>query len=226
MTRTVTITCSAGSTRLEVPRDGIGLFEACALTCRGWIDRLTTRGVPDGAHTYSLHRLERRHRRVESRIVSRVEPLVTKLSVRAARLEVTAGMASGERASVPDRSALDQLEGRERLEWAKKVRAGHAANRANTARAERIHAAKEEVAEIRSEIAGLAAESHAVRLQWREAFMLRNARYTRARFGRRMTMSGAPALSDYRFAHGPDWTRSALEDEPGAPVHAGLEGQA
>jgi hypothetical protein len=183
MSRTVTIRCSAGSTAVPVPTLRLGFGEWVALGWRGLLDRRAYLNVADTDSTHTLFRIERRHRRMESELVRRVDTLVSALLVRRAELEtVIAAAIDPEPAAVP-LGGLSSLRGRDRAQWADDRRIQTAAAGRRAAQLQRLADARRDLAALDAELRNLHAERDDVRLQWREAFMLRNARYTRSRFG-------------------------------------------
>ena len=201
---TTIISTSLGAVSVPIPREGIGFVEACALSLRGWFDRSRNRAVSDATHTHSAHRLERRHRRMEAEAVRLIDSMLNRLSVRQAALEVIAGIEPEGDTQAPSASDLASLAGRDRLLWATQSREARRAHAARSATLARQSVANEELARVRMEYLGVVTEGDDICRIWEEAFMLRNARYTRARFGLGGRLPGeAPAVSGYNRAEGP-----------------------
>ena len=218
--RTVTVACSLASTSIPIPRIEIGWWEGICLTCRGYVDRLGNRHVADTTHTHTLHLLERRHRRMESEVVRKIDTLISPIAVRKAQLEVITGSRIDDPATHPSHDQLAELHGRERFNWAAQWREATEAKKLHAAQQARAAAAKSEVATLEEERHNVLIEGDDIRLQWREAHMLRAARYTRARFGGWGAKSTPdPAVSEYNFAAGP---RQNRETEPGKDSHPGI----
>lgn len=209
--RTVTVACSLASTQVSVPRVEIGWWEGICLTIRGHVDRLGNRHVVDTVHTHTLHLLERRNRRMESEVVRKIDILISPIAVRMAQLEVIAGDHVDAPTSHPTSEDLAQLQGRDRFKWADQWRQATEAKKSHTAHQARVTAAKAELATLAQDRRNVAIEGDDIRLQWREAYMLRAARYTRARFGGwGPKPSVDPGVSDYHFAAGPRDNREVV----------------
>lgn len=201
---TVIIATSVGSVDVPIPPVDIRVFEAFALTLRGCVDRSRTREVLDDAHTHSSHRLERRHRRMEAEVTRVLDSLLGRLSVRAAELESILFMAAREEVPVPSSADLVALAGRDRQAWATERRRARAANATRSSGLQKAAAAATELAILREEFVGVLAEGDDIRSLWEEAFMLRNARYARARFGWGGRDPGQqPVVSGYHRVGGP-----------------------
>ncbi|TQJ30694.1 hypothetical protein [Microbacterium sp. SLBN-146] len=210
MARTVTIGSTGYEAVCPVPREGIGFWEAMALTVRGWIDARANRGVPDGAHTHSLHRLQSAHRRREAEAVRRIDEALSAVDRALAPLEVVLAASPGVVPEIPTSADLARLDDAERAQWAARVRSGHAAHAQARADESRRAAAEVEAAVLRSVREALAVEGRDVLRQWREAYAMRAARYTRARFGRRGAALGeAPEVAAYLSHEAPTVNRRA-----------------
>lgn len=190
--RTVTIGTAEFSAVCPVPRTGIGFWEGFALTARGWLDARRNRAVPDIHHTHSLHRLLARHRQRETLAGLRVDAALSSVARELAPLEVVLAASGPQTLEVPTSADLASLPEDGRAGWAQQVRDARSSHAQRAAFEARQQNAQGRVAELRSIRAALVDEGEDVRRLWREAYMMRAARYTRARFGRR----GAPVLEN------------------------------
>lgn len=216
--RTVTIGVGEFTATCAVPKDRIGFFEAIGLTVRGWWDRSVNRDVPDGAHTHTLWWLEGVHRKQETEVVRKTDAVLSAIDRAAAEADAVLAIPVPSGQVVPTSADLAGRKGAQRSAWADEVRATRAGNAMAAAATERQRAAakrREELAALRE---ALVVEGDDVRRQWREAYVMRASRYTRARFGRRGPHPTAtPAVAKYRQTDGPTAVRRT-GDRPGRPL--------
>lgn len=206
--RTVTVGIPPYAVTCDVPRDGIGFFEAIALTVRGRIDARRTRDVADNEHTHSLHRLLHAHRRREAETVRRIDTAASAVDREIARLRPIVERMTEPVPVIPDTAALAGLAPAERSEWANQVRSARTAAADARQREARRDVATIELEELRSVRESIGVEGEDVRRQWREAYSMRAARYTRARSGRRgAPVASSPAIAAYPHADGPSIIR-------------------
>jgi hypothetical protein len=150
---------------------------------------------------------------MESEVVRKIDALISPIAVRMAGLEVIAGDHVDAPASHPTHDDLVQLQGRERFNWADQWRQATETKKSHSAHQARVTAAKAELATLAEDRRNVSIEGDDIRLQWREAHMLRAARYTRARFGGWGPKPPVdPGVSEYNFAAGP---RDNRETVPG-----------
>lgn len=201
---TVTLACSLASVQVPIPKIEIGWWEGVGLTWRGFIDRRGNRHVVDTTHTHTLHMLERRNRRMETEVSRKVDTLISPLKVRIAQLNVATADPIADPTKHPGTHELAELRGRDRFDWADQWREATEARKQHAAQQACFLAAKTEVASLHEEWDNVLTEGDDIRLQWREAHMLRAARYTRARFGFwGPRAADEPSISEYNFAEGP-----------------------
>ncbi|WP_457099653.1 hypothetical protein [Microbacterium sp. P5_E9] len=198
--RSPVVTIGAGefTATCPVPRDHIGLFEGLALSVRGRWDARGTQGVPDEAHTHTLHGVQARHRKREAEAVRLIDGALSAVDSQVAvtRAALQAPIPEGVRE--PTQDELRGLPRAQRMEWAERVRVARAAAARDAAAAERRIAAQTRREQLLSARSALVVEGADVRRQWREAYEMRAARYTRARFGRRgARMTATPAIAPY-----------------------------
>lgn len=210
--RIVTIGTGKFTARCPVPREGIGFWEAFALSLRGWSDARRTKGVADTAHTHSLHRLLAVHRRRETEADRRIDEALSAVDLALAPLAAVIDRRIPDAPQVPGTEQLEALPSAQRVEWAAHVRAAQTETRRLAgARARRVEA-EAEAAVLRSIRRSVSVEGEDVRRQWAEAYTMRAARYTRARFGRRgRPVDVEPAVAAYRHTDGPTADRSIDE---------------
>ncbi len=202
--RTVVIGPNGYQAICPVPRERIGFWEALGLTLRGRIDARRTREVRDTESTHTLHRLMAAHRRGEGEATRRIDEALSAVDRVLAPLEALVAAPVPEEQPVPGSAELAALPEEERAEWAARVRAAHAAEAVRRSVLARRSAAEPEVAVLHATRYALAVEGEDVRRQWREAYAMRAARYTRARFGRSGgAMAETPAIPDYRHFEPP-----------------------
>lgn len=188
--RTVMIGSADFRAECPVPRVGIGFWEGFALSMRGRLDARRNRVVLDSSHTHSLHRLLARHRQREIRAGLSIDAALSGVAHALAPLEIALTAATLAVPDFPTSQELASLPDDARAEWARRMREARMAHADHAASEGRRLMAEVRVAELRSIRAGLLAESEDVRRLWREAYLMRAARYTRARFGR----GGAPMV--------------------------------
>lgn len=197
--RVVSIGTEGYRVACPVPRYGIGLWEGTCLTVRGWLDARRTRDVQDASHTHSLHRLMAAHRRHEGEATRRIDEALSAVDRDLAPLEALIAESIPVGPDAPTSAELAALPVEDRAAWAARVRAAHAARAEHRATEGRQADARVRIAVLHSIREGLDVEGADVRRQWREAYEMRAARYTRARFGRRGgTMAIEPAVAGYR----------------------------
>lgn len=184
-TRTVAVGPEGYRAVCPLPREGIGFWEGIALSCRGWLDARRNRDVRDGDHTHSAHRLLHRYRMGEATAVQRIDEALSAVDRAIAPLEAVAVAPELPVAASPSVSDLAELADDARAEWADRVRAAQRAQAASAAAEARRARAREELPVLLSIRDGLVVEGNGVRRHWAEAYAVRAARYTRARFGRR-----------------------------------------
>ena len=205
---------------VRAPMDRVPALERCRLRRAGFWDRFRNRSVADDKHTHFLHILQRQVRRMEGEVSKRVDDGITAIDLRAAELDaiLAESMPAAEQpklAAVRPAADLGDLRGRDRHEWASErrearraagdARAAHgSASAASAAHSARATAARVERAQLVVQRSGIIAEGESVRRLWREAFVVRGAVYSRARFGMfGSTPTDDPAVPDYAFAEGP-----------------------
>jgi|GEM_PF-3937102 len=208
--RTVRIGAESFSADCPIPRDGIGFFEGIALSVRGWLDARKNEHVADEAHTHSLHRLLAVHRRREAEATRRTDEALSALDRALAPLEALLGRREETPQAMPSVQELANLADEARAGWAERTRSARASQQSAAADSMRRRQAEDRVAVLLSIRDGLRVEAEDVRRQWREAYAMRAARYTRARFARaRSAVSSVPAVAEYRHVEPPVVARRA-----------------
>lgn len=188
---------------VPLPSDHATWLERCRLRWGGFVDRFRNRGVDDLRHTHYLHSLQRQARRMEGEVVKRIDRGVGAIDRRAAQLAALVDHAARP-AEAPDPGELAELVGRDRARWTSLTRQGKAARRERKDFDARLESARVELGELAAIRAELVAEGEDARQLWREAYALRAAIYTRARFGLFGSRPGAdPELAEYAYADGP-----------------------
>lgn len=212
------VSCAAGEARVPTPAPMVARREWWALNIRGVVDRLRYRGVADVERPFTVHEIEEQCRHWENRGVVLVEALMTTLQREVARLADEP--VPEERVEVPTRDELVGLTGRNRLEWADRVRAARAHNAAVASQESRLAANADHRRLLEADLRRLVVESKQLRAEWEKGYGQRVAIYTRARhglFGRRPSLS--PSIPDYRHSRGlvPLPGTSGADSERGEP---------
>lgn len=188
-----------------VPPDRIRLVEGLRLMLRGWLDAATYRTVVDTEHTHTLLALQSLHRRREVEVVRSVDAAISLVDVAQAEVDAVLAGAQPPELEVPTSDELRSLEAaNDRAAWAARVRAARAANAHARATGDRREAAARRSAELGAVRRALIVEGGDVQRKWKEAYEVRAARYTRARFGRRgAKVSPSPRVAAYDPDLGP-----------------------
>jgi hypothetical protein len=207
----VTIGTGEFSAVCPIPRDRIGFFEAIALTVRGRWDAGGNRIVPDAAHTHTLHAIQARHRKREAEAVRRIDAALSAVDGELAVTRAALNMPVPEVAPEPTIEDLRDLPRAQRMEWVDRVRGARTSAARSAAVRDRQSAAHVRREQLISARQALLVEGDDVRRQWREAYDMRAARYTRARFGRRGARpTDTPAIAHYGHVDGPTGDRETV----------------
>lgn len=205
----VPLATSVTTVGLPAPRINLGFWECVALGLRARVDRIGTRSVSDDHHTHSLRRILSEHRRAEAEVVRLADSVISLLAVAIAEADAESLKPVEARREPPTTTTLAGLSGAERLRWADSRREAEAANGRANAADRATGQARLLATRYRIEIANVQAESEDVRRQWREAYSVRAAQYTRARFGFfGPRMAEVPAVAGYEFGEGLHLDRS------------------
>lgn len=207
---TVTIGPEGFHATCAVPREGLGWWEGLVLNIRGRMDARRNLGVQDVDATHALHRLEAAYRRAETEAVRRIDEALSAVDRELAPLVRNADTPLPTSVPVPAAAELDAMDDASRLRWAQEVKDARRNNAQAAAARERREQAGDRIAALRSIREALSVEGDGVRRQWAEAYRIRAACYTRARFGRRFAeMSAAPAVPTYVAAVPPRVVRES-----------------
>lgn len=188
----------------EVPRDGIGFWERCRLTITGRIDARHNGEVVDFHPTHTVQRLLAHHRHKETQAVRVIDEVLSRVDRALAQVNAQATQAPPETHAEPSVAALDGMTDADRSEWVHTVKSARAAQaRAASVAAQRT-AALTQLAELESIRESITIEGDDVRQRWAEAFNIRAAHYTRARFHTRHNRNTAtPDIPHYVPAPSP-----------------------
>jgi hypothetical protein len=212
MPATITVPLGTGviPATAVAPRLTIGFWESLGLTLRGWTDARRYGDVADVDQTHVLLMRNSVVRRREDEVVRAIDAALSRVDALIAEARVASSQVIPPIAVEPSATQLNDLEGRDRQDWVQSVRASRAA----AARAARIQAevdaATVRLAQLEAERQSILVEGEDVRRLWADAFEMRAARYTRARFGswgRRPDRT--PRVPDYRRGRDPHPVRNA-----------------